>query len=115
MVFAILFFVVFMGYELISLVGKSMDAAKARKTSESQVVELSKKQTELQSKIDALQTPDGREAVLREQYPVVSPGEHVVVITEETPTTTLAQSDTTNNTHGSFWAFLKNIFSKKSD
>ena len=115
MVFAILFFVIFMGFELVSLVGKSMDAAKARKTSEVQVQQLSKKQTELQSKIDALQTPDGREAVLREEYPVVSPGEHVVVITEDAPTTTSAQSDSTANTSNGFWTFLKNIFSKKSD
>ena len=108
--------VVFVGLGLSSIVSKSMGASKARHDAEAEAADLVKKKVSLQAKLDALDTPEGRESVLREQYPVVSPGEHVVVITQEdAPRPTVAAPSSSTDPSAGFWSFLQNIFSKKSE
>ncbi len=107
----VLFAVFFTGYGLVSLIGKSINEAKARKVAEAQASELSKKQTELSEKLSVLNTADGQESALREQFPVVKEGEHVVVITGSEDTTSNPDGSGANQSKQSgFWNFVKSVF-----
>lgn len=111
MALAIIFAIVFMGYGLFSLAGKSIDTSKARKLAETQAAALANTEATLSAKLTALDTPSGKEAVLREQFPVVKNGEHMVVISNEEPTTaTDPASGEAENTKDGFWNFVKNLF-----
>ena len=114
MALAVIFLIVFMGFSLASIIRKSVDASNARKLAESQAAALAIKQDDLSKKIAELNTEDGQEAALREQFPVVKPGEHVVVITDPNTDATSdvpVEQDTTQQ--GGFWNFLKGLFEKK--
>jgi DNA-binding NarL/FixJ family response regulator len=110
----VIFLIVFVGFALFSIVGKSMSASSARKLAESQATELKQKDDDMTRKLTALGTADGEEAALREQFPVVRPGEHVVVITDESQSATAIQALSPQGSQKGFWNFLKGIFSKKS-
>jgi hypothetical protein len=111
MALGILLAIVFVSYGLVSLVGKSMDAARARKISEAQASNLKVKQEDLSLKLAALATPEGQEAALREKYPLVKAGEHVVVITdEESGSNVKLDTATRSDTKKGFWQFLVNLF-----
>lgn len=81
----ILFLIVFVGFGVVSIAGKSIDASKDRKRSEEQAAALEAKEADMFRKLAALDTPEGKEAALRDQFPVVAAGEHVVVISEPAP------------------------------
>ena len=113
MALAIIFLIVFVGYGLVSIAQKSIEASHARKSAEAQASSLKQKNDDMAQKLAEINTPDGREAALREQFPVVKPGEHVVVITDpdsQAATDVPIAPDTTSS--GGFWNFLKNIFKK---
>ncbi len=113
MALSIIFAVVFVGYGLVSIIGKSIDAAKARRIAESQALDLKHQQDDLSKKLADLNTSDGQEAALREQFPVVKDGEHVVVITggdSQAGAARAAPAD--NSTKDGFWNFLRNLFGK---
>ena len=99
-----------MGFALYSVIGKSMNAANERKMAEAQMVDLDKKQTELSAKIDILKTPEGQADALKEQYPVVSPGEHVVVINDDTTVDPVPPEQPAPEQQRGFWEYLKNLF-----
>ena len=103
--------ILFVGYGLVSIIGKSIDASNARKVAENQANSLKAKQVELSSKIDMLKTPEGQEKSLREQFPVVKEGEHVVVITDgaQNKKPDIGALPASNKSHG-FWNFLRNLF-----
>ncbi|MBP7804902.1 MAG: hypothetical protein KA052_01605 [Candidatus Pacebacteria bacterium] len=102
----ILFVIVFMGYGLYSLAGKSIDAAKERKRAEAEAATLAEKRENLSTRLSALNTPDGKEAALREQFPLVKNGEHMIVITEDENKIAPPPEEEEEG----FWDFLKNIF-----
>ncbi len=111
-VVVIFFLCIFVGYSVVSLIGKSRDAAKSRRISEAEASELQAKEADLSLKLNALKTTEGKEAALREQFPVVSPGEGVVVITEEVKAKNTGEENVESQKKG-FWHFLKGIFSKE--
>lgn len=107
----ILFLIVFVGFGVVSIAGKSIDAAKDRKHSEAQVAALQAKEADMSRKLIALDTPEGKEAALRDQFPVVAAGEHVVIISEA------ALADQSGNSsgdkehaRGGFWKFFTGLF-----
>ncbi len=111
MALGILFAIVFVGYGLVSLFAKSIDASRSRRIAESQAADLKEQQDDLAKKLADLNTPEGQEAVLREQFPVVKEGEHVVVITGSGDQVgTVSAVPTANSSSGGFWNFLKNLF-----
>ena len=114
MALAILFLIVFVGFGVVSIAEKSIDASRDRKTAEAQEASLQQKNDDMQKKLAELSTPEGKEAALRDQFPVVKPGEHVVVITDPNTDATSdvpVEQDTTQQ--GGFWNFLKGLFEKK--
>ena len=108
-IIVLFFLILFVGFALVSIMGKSMNAATERKMAEAQVLDLSKKRTDLSKKIDMLKTPEGQADALKEQYPVVSPGEHVVVINDDTAVVASASSENPPEQQKSFWDYLKNL------
>ncbi len=109
MALVVIFLIVFMGFALFSIMGKSINAARDRRAAEAEAVQLKLKEDDLSKKLSALKTADGQEAALREQYPVVKPGEHVVVITDDTAVTAAPAVAGAASEKG-FWNFLKNLF-----
>ncbi len=112
MALAVLVFVAFVGYGAASIAVKSAGAAKERRIAEQDARDLEFKQADLERKLALLATPEGKEAALRDQFPVVRPGEGVVMITEgeaagAAPATAGAAPE---NASGGFWHFLKNLF-----
>ncbi|MEI8129959.1 MAG: hypothetical protein WCG55_00435 [bacterium] len=110
MALAVLLAIVFMAFALYSIVGKSIDASNARKLAESQAVELKQKQLDLDKKLTDLNTTSGQEALLREQYPVVKPGEHVVVITDTDSGSVAVPQANQDVPHTGFWTLVKSYF-----
>ena len=109
-VVVLFFLLLFMGFALYSVIGKSINAANERKMAEAQMVDLDKKQAELSAKIDILKTPEGQADALKEQYPVVSPGEHVVVINDDTTVDPVPPEQPAPEQQRGFWDYLKNLF-----
>ncbi len=109
MILVLFFLCFFTGFGVYSLIGKSVEASRERKHAEAQVLALQTKEEELSYKINALQTAKGREEAFREQFPVVSEGEEVVLITDPSVDESMNSSKETRDT-GGFFQFLKNIF-----
>ena len=109
---SLIFFLIFLvGCGLATVIRKSIEASDERKIAEEQATALLAKQTNLTDKIAALNTPEGQEAALREQFPVVKDGEHVVVITDPDEAADAAGAmPATSISQTGFWNFLKNIF-----
>ena len=101
--------ITFAGFSLYSIIVKSMDASHERKMAEVEVSNLHKKQSDLSAKIEMLKTPEGQTEALKEQYPVVSPGEKVVVITEDDGTSGATSSVVVNEKRKGFLDYLKNL------
>jgi hypothetical protein len=108
----LLFVVIFVGFGVFSIIGKSMAASRERKIAEAQAQSLVSKQQDLTMKLAELKTAEGQEVALREQFPVVSPGERVVVISDEATGSTGTVGAENSQTKGGFWEFLKHLFSK---
>ena len=106
----VLVLIVFVGYGVFSIVGKSLEASKERKTAEAQAATITAKQADLTAKLSELNTPEGQESALREQFPVVSPGERVVVINDGSDTTPAVATGVAEDSGPGFWNFLKNLF-----
>lgn len=71
-----------MGYSLFSVIEKSVDANDARKLSERKANQMIEREADLTQKLNALRSEDGKETALREQFPVVKEGEHVILIVD---------------------------------
>lgn len=84
-----------------------MEAGRARALAESEAQTISKKNDDLSQKLELLKTPEGKEAALRERFPVVKKGENVVVIVNEQKDIDNSEMDTTQT---GFWYWLKNLF-----
>ena len=106
----ILFMCVFVGYGVFSIVGKSLEASKQRKIAEAEATTLVAKQTQLKAQLDELKTPEGQEAAYREQFPVVSPGERVIVINDPDSTASDRAASGVSESKGGFWRFLRSLF-----
>ena len=111
MALVVIFLIVFVGFGVFSIAGKSIDASKARKLAEAQAAAITAKESDLTAKLNTLDTTAGEEAALREQYPVVSQGERVVIINDGSDDDATAPSGTDSNS-GGFWNYLKTFFKK---
>jgi cell division protein FtsB len=111
-IIVLLFLIVFTGFGLFSVISKSMNASRERKVAENEIIKLRTKEIDLSKKIDMLKTPEGQNQILKEQYPVVESGEHVVVITENTSSFNSSSGNLKMIKKKSFWDYLKNLFKK---
>lgn len=105
-VFAILllFFIGYLIFGLISLIGKSTEVSRARKLSENQAAELMERKDRIEGRLARIETRAGEEEIIREQFPVVKEGEQVVVIVpDDTVTEEVVEKK-------NFWTFLTGWF-----
>lgn len=98
--------VLFFAWNVIGLMGKMQVTIENKKVAESKLAELKKEKENLSSEISKLQTDSGKEASIRERFPVAKEGESVVVIIEDKnkPTTTDVAPE-------GFFSSIKNWFS----
>lgn len=83
-------------------------AGEAAYNAQQEVARLRERKAELEAQISKLQSPEGTEAALREQYQVGKPGENVITVTDSTQATTSAQ-EATLQTSG-FWNKIRSWF-----
>ena len=73
---------------------------------QAQLGNLSAQQATLQQSVNALNTPQGKEAEIRSQYLMVKPGEQVAVIVD----TASATNTATTTPNSGFWAKVAGFF-----
>ena len=78
----LLFVVIFMILNVWDVYEKDRESLSLRNDAQSQLADLSTQQNELNTRIADLESNRGKEAALRDQYSVGSPGEHEIVIEE---------------------------------
>lgn len=113
MVVFLFFIIIFISLGLFSIVNKSIDANIARKHAELEAEALIEKQKVLSDKLSSLQTREGQERALKEQYSVVKEGEQVVVISDDS-IEDLPVSNNQNSNKKDFWSFLRDLFVSES-
>ena len=64
-ILVIFFLIIFTGFGLYSIIGKSINASNERKNAESEVADLNSKEADLSKQIDLLKTPEGQDDVLK--------------------------------------------------
>lgn len=74
-------------YSVIGMYGKYRKAAMARELSRDERAELEQKHAALAESTERLGTPRGQEEELRSRYRAVRPGEELIVIIDDNPTT----------------------------
>ena len=84
---------------------KQQESGQLRTEAQIQLEELSRREKKLTAEIESLKTERGKEASMRKEYDVGAPGEHLVVIIDPTPTTTVHATTTMQRiqTWFSFW------------
>ncbi len=87
-----------------SVYEKKQESEKLRNITEANVIELSTRNQDLETKIDRFQTEIGVEEEIRSKFNVAKPGENIVVVVPQENSTSSAKS---NN---SFWQKVKNFF-----
>ncbi len=103
----LLIVIIYLGYGLFSIFEKSIEAKKARVQAEREAQAIVSKGTDLSKKLETLKTPEGKESALREQFPVVKAGEHVVVIVDDSKEKMVTSQPVSSS---GFWSFIKGLF-----
>ncbi len=88
-----------------SVWSKKNESAQLRAEAQARLSVLKQREAKLTADIDALKTNRGREAELRKEYDVGAPGEHLVVIMDSGPATTVHATTTMERIASwfSFW------------
>lgn len=101
--FGLLFF---LGLNTWTMYTKNEEAAKAHFEEADQFVELVARKKALSEKLDALDTPRGVEAEVRETYPLARSGEEVIVLTD-----TKGSATSSSQSGWGPWRWFSRLFS----
>ncbi|HNW71658.1 MAG TPA: septum formation initiator family protein [Candidatus Paceibacterota bacterium] len=82
--FLLFVFVVIFAWKIFSLIGKMQETYKNRDMEREKISELEERKQKLLYEIEKLNTEDGKEKVIRENFGMVKEGEEVIVIVEDT-------------------------------
>jgi len=99
------FLVLLFAWNILGFWNKMQETAKNKKMAEDKITSLQQQKDQLSSKINSLNTEEGKEAFIRENYDLVKAGEGEIVIVND-PNSPPAP---TPNSSG-FFGFLKNLF-----
>lgn len=83
---------------------QSREVDARRQTAAARLAELQERRDELEQEIEALKTPRGVEAEIRERFPVVKEGEEVITIVEQ------AESNEVSGPSKSWWRRFLQVF-----
>ena len=103
-IFAIL--VLFFAISLISFIGKMQETSRNKKTAEEKVTELQQQKTQLTSKVDELNTPQGVEDSIREKFGLAKDGEGLIIVLDDQDKTDTA----TDQKSKGIWPWFKSLF-----
>lgn len=103
--FALLCFCIIFLVNIIHLMKKNKEAAHAKERAREELDLLLDRQKKLEDEIASLNTDEGMEKVIREQYPVAKEGEGVVIILDQ------SEIDKENGQEGKKESFFKKWFS----
>jgi cell division protein FtsB len=98
------FLVLFFAWNILGFWNKMRETAQNKKIAAENVASLQKQKDQLSSEINSLNTEEGKEAFIRENYGLAKQGEEEIVITDN------ENSPPTPSTSSGFWGFLKNLF-----
>jgi cell division protein FtsB len=98
---------VLFGYKIIDLIKKQIETAHKKELVLNQIDSLQKRQTSLSSDILKLGTDEGKEEIIREKYQVAKDGEKVVVIVDDSKSSSGPESGKIDH---SFWGWIKRTF-----
>ena len=101
---------IFLLWGVFGIWNKRNEARQKKSIALGALVDLNKRQDELNKKIGELGTTDGTESVLRDKFRVAKEGEGLVVIVDPSTNT---ENTETKNPKNSFWNFWKNLFGRK--
>ncbi len=87
-----------------SVFQKERAASSEARAAEAENADLMARKAALTASLEALQTPRGTEAAIRERYPVVKPGEEVITLVDPKPDTATATSSASEG----IWGSIKN-------
>jgi hypothetical protein len=99
------FLVLLFAWNILGFWNKMQETAKNKKMAEDKIISLQQQKDQLSSKINSLNTEEGKETFIRENYDLVKSGEGEIVIVND-PNSPPAP---TSNSSG-FFGFLKNLF-----
>ncbi len=97
--------VLFFAWNILGFWNKMRETAQNKKIAEENLVSLQKQKDQLSSEINSLNTEEGKEAFIRENYGLVKQGEgEIVIVDNQNPPAAPPSS------FSGFWNFLKHIF-----
>jgi len=98
--------VILFAWKVIGLSGKLEETYKDKKIEEQKISDLENQKTKLTNNINKLDTDEGKEEVIRNNYGLVKPGENVIVIVDDKNNSlTPAQPE-----QKGFFTWFKNLF-----
>jgi hypothetical protein len=101
----LLFMVLFFAWGVIGLLHKMEVTRQNKKNAEVRVAELELQKEQLTADIDKLNTPEGKEASIREKFGLAKEGEREIVIVED-PEAEAAKEESSSG----FFSFFVNLF-----
>lgn len=102
----LVFAVVFLGYQLIGLVGKRNLSQEKLDTTLAELQRYEKEEADLRERIEDLETEEGRERAIRDRFNVVKDNERVIYIieNEDYEDSPAMSASTVEATESGFWA-----------
>lgn len=92
-------------FSVIGMIGKYRDVLHKKKVAETDLANLQKRQETLDNQVKQLDTPFGKESVIREKFGVAKDGEGVIMIVEDQPKQTVENQ--------SLLSSLRSLFKKR--
>lgn len=102
----LIFFALVFSWSVIKLIGKADESAKNRQEAQDKINELQKEQAQLSSNINNLNTDQGKEEAIRDEFGLAKPGEEMMVVVND-PNTPAPPPQPAPN---AFFAFFENLF-----
>ena len=95
-------------WNIFGLIGKMQETRKNRIIEQEKITDLERRKEKLTFDIEKLNTEQGKEEAIRENFGMVKIGEEVIVIVEDQEVNNEQEVNPRNN----FFSFLKNIFNQ---
>jgi len=100
---------VYFGYRIVDLVKKEQETANEKELILNKISDLQARKTSLNSDIAKLETPEGKEEIIRDKYQVAKDGEKMVIIVDGDGSSNTSEQVQPVVSHG-FWNWIKNLF-----
>lgn len=104
--FLLFIIILFFGWKIFGLIGRWEETEKNKQIEQDKIVDLQKRKEKLLSDIERLNTDDGKEEIIRENFGMVKEGEQVIVIVDDKK----SRTEDTEVKQVGIISFLKDLF-----